>query len=463
MAFLAIGIAFVIAKGGVTIGVLLISMVVGLPVLIFLITDPTFGFYLILILSFFISFIQRISNGAIPIIVLEVLLLLVILGLVLNQIRTRNASSINWKYLKHPITIYLLLWTLYVHLQFFNPNANSLIGKLIAIRYAWYNLFGFLLALTIFKDIRHIKIFFQIFLFVSFLAALYGLSQKYIGLLPFEHDWFYSSPVRLLHGLIWGQLRAWSFLNDPANFGLLMAFSSLLCLIFAIGPSTTKEKIILGIGGLVMLVAMVSSGTRTAFVMVPIGFGVFGLLTINKIKTALISSLVVVVLLGIYFGPFYSAPINRVRSAFQGNDDPSMNVRSINKKRIQPYILTHPIGGGANTTGEVGKLHNPSHPLAGFPPDSGYLRVALEMGFIGFILTLMLYYKTISISINRYFETTNYRLRTIYLAIISSLIALCTAELTQLATTIRPFDFIVFSYFAMIVRLENVDKEKELK
>jgi hypothetical protein len=444
-----------VAKVGINAGVALVGMIIGFPIIPLLITNTRFGFYSVLVLSLFISLIQRISNGLISVFLVEIMLWLVLAGFILRQMRTRGASKTNWKYYKDPLTIALIIWTIYIHLQFFNPNSTGFVGKLIAIRLSWYNLIGFILALSVFEDIRQIKFFFKLILGIALLAAIYGLTQKYVGLLPFENEWLYSSPVRMQLFIIWGQLRAWSILNDPANFGLLMAFCGLLCFVLMTGPYSLNRKILLGVSGVIMLVAMVSSGTRTAFVMVTVGFGIFGMLTINNFKTVIVTISILIVFLIIYFGPFYSAPILRVRTAFQGNEDASMNVRSENKKRIKPYMLSHPIGGGPNTTGEIGKIQAPGHTLAGFPPDSGYLRIALEMGYIGLIIVLWLYYRASSKGLTQYFRTNDPEKRIIYLAIISSFLSLCTADITQLATSVKPFDFVLFSYFAMLIKLEN--------
>lgn len=451
--------SFAMSKVGVEIGILIIAIIIGIPVFILLITNLKVGFYLILICSFFIAYLQRISNGLVDVIILELMMYLVFTGLIIKEIRTHSNSRQNSNYLKNPIIGSLILWTVYIHLQLFNPNSSSIIGKLIAIRFSWYNLLGFIIALQVFDSLHEIKIFLKIILGLALLAAFYGISQKYIGLTPYDYEWLFSSPERMSLGVIWGQVRAWSFMNDPANFGLLMAFSGILCLTLTLGPYSISRKIILGVSGLLMFIAMVASGTRTAFVMVTAGFGIFAVLTLNSLRTIFFSLFIFLVFLAIYFGPFYSAPVQRIRSAFKGNEDASMNVRSENKKRIQPYIYSHPIGGGPGTTGEVGKKLAQGHPLSGFPPDSGSLKIALETGYIGLMILFWLYYKVSSQGTKFYFNAKNQEIKIFYAAILSSFIALCTADLTQLATSMRPFDFFIFSYFAAIIKLDQFDKE----
>jgi putative inorganic carbon (HCO3(-)) transporter len=459
LSILSVGIAFVIAKLGMIMGILLTLLIVGIPFLVLLLTDVKFGFFSILVLSYFISFIIRMTNGAVPVLVLEILMLIVFAGLIIRQIRQRSSSESSLPYLKHPITIALILWTIFAHIQLLNPASSSILGKLIAIRMAWYNLLGFVIALQVFDNLATVKFFFKAVLGLSMLAAFYGLSQKYIGLLPYDHAWLFSDPEHVQLAVIGGQVRTWAFMNDPANFGLVMAFVGTMCFIFMLGPYSTQRRIILCICGLLMFLAMVSSGTRTAFVMVIMAFGVFGLLTVNNIKTILFSISAFMIFLGIYFGPFYSPPVQRIRSAFQGNDDPSMNVRSINKARIQPYIWSHPIGGGPATTGDEGVKNAPGHPLAGFPPDSGYLKVGLELGFIGLLILLWQHFIASSKAIRYYFSANNREIKNMYVVLVCTFIAMCAANLTQLTSAMRPFDFFTFAYYAILIKLPEFDKK----
>lgn len=449
LTILSIILAFITVKFGLSVGILSIGVIIGISVISLMIANTEFGFFLVLILSFFINYINRWTDGQVPFATLEIMMLFVFFGLLLKG----SDKNVIAKSIKNPVAIALLIWILYNHLQLLNPNSSNFIGKIIAIRQALYSLLGFIIALSVFDSIRSIKKFFKLTLSISLLAAIFGITQKYIGLLPFEREWLFADPGRVRLFVIWGEIRVWSFLNDPTNFGLLMASSGMICIILMTGHYKLYKKVLLGTAGLSMFLAMVASGTRTAFVVVIVGFGIFGLVNIKNVRTQIISLVFFITLIGVYFGPFYSSPIVRIRTAFQGGDDPSMNVRLINKERIRPYLWSHPIGGGPNTTGESS---DNSHPLWGFPPDSGYLKIALELGYIGLILNLWLYYKSSSQLASQYFKTVDWEKRTIQVAILSSMIALSTAELTQITITQRPFDFFFIAYFAMIIKLEFI-------
>ncbi len=83
---------------------------------------------------------------------------------------------------------------------------------------------------------------------------------------------------------------------------------------------------------------------------------------------------------------------------------------------IRPYMLSHPFGGGLATTGNLGKIMNPGHYLAGFQTDSGYVQLALETGWIGLAITCILFFLVLKGGVNAYFHSSDEELRPIYAA-----------------------------------------------
>ena len=53
-----------------------------------------------------------------------------------------------------------------------------------------------------------------------------------------------------------------------------------------------------------------------------------------------------------------------------------MRVRLENQRIIQPYIHSHPIGGGLGSTGIWGERFTPDSMLSSFAHDSGFVRIA---------------------------------------------------------------------------------------
>ena len=139
-----------------------------------------------------------------------------------------------------------------------------------------------------------------------------------------------------------------------------------------------------------MTLGMFYSGTRTTTVILPAGMALYLFMTIRSKTTIITLFASVLIALFVLYVPVDNPVLNRVRSTFN-SQDASLNVRDVNRHYIQPYIYAHPIGGGIATTGTEGLTYNPNHLLAGFPPDSGLLKAALEMGWIGLALTMFFY------------------------------------------------------------------------
>ncbi|NJK83312.1 MAG: hypothetical protein HC912_05325 [Saprospiraceae bacterium] len=84
--------------------------------------------------------------------------------------------------------------------------------------------------------------------------------------------------------------------------------------------------------------------------------------------------------------------IFRLQSAFSPQDDSSMQLRLRNQAYIQPFIQSHPFGTGLGSVGIWGKRFNTNSWLAGFAPDSAYVRVAVECGWVGLIIYLSMFF-----------------------------------------------------------------------
>ena len=214
-------------------------------------------------------------------------------------------------------------------------------------------------------------------------------------------------------------------------------------------------------GTVIMLLGMAYSGTRTANAMVVAGFGIFILLTIDRRTTRIFAVVSTVSLLIILYGPFYNPTIERFRSTFVGSEDESYKVRDIERMFIQPYMHSHPFGGGMGTTGARGYAHNAGHPLAGYNTDSGYLKKALEAGWIGLILICVLYFAVLRAGIRGYFGTHDPKIKLIYGASVSFVFAFYIADYAQDAIGQITDIVVYYPIMAIILKLKYFDRSTE--
>jgi O-antigen ligase len=153
-----------------------------------------------------------------------------------------------------------------------------------------------------------------------------------------------------------------------------------------------------------------------------------------------------------------------MRSTFKGSEDASMNVRDQKRIRLQPYARTHPIGGGINTAGNLGRRYEPGHPMAGpFDTDSGFLRVALERGWIGLLLILGLYGTAMCYGAYNYYRVTDAKIKSFYAAYMAAFMAISVAHFAQDATDQKPIVIIIMSSFAFIVHMIKFEKTESTK
>jgi putative inorganic carbon (hco3(-)) transporter len=449
--------AFLIANNGVMMGVLLTAIFIGIPILVKTVADVQFGLYVLVWYSYFLFLIGRLLLPVrLPMgLGMEVLEIALLVGVLVAEFKR---EKIDWTHFQNPITYIFLVLEVYNVLQFFNPNAVSLAGWLISTRGIVFDLVSYFVIIKIFTSLDIIKKFTKLWLFFALLAALYGFYQEIFGYQDFEWRDINSTPGTIYLIQNWGILRKFSFLSDVAAFGILMAICGIFCSVLALGPYHWSIRVVLIVSALLMFVAMSFSGTRTATAIVPVGFMMYAIMNINKKSTLIMVLIFAMGFIVILYGPFYGGVITRIRTTFQPSTDASMNVREYNRKRIQPYIHTHPIGGGVNTTDSEGEALSPGHPLAGFATDSGYLKTALTIGWVGLIIQMSLYFMIIATGIKNFYRARDSEIRALYAAYICLFFALLIANYAQSAMGQKPIGLIVFSIYAIMPNMIKFDK-----
>lgn len=457
LALASLGIAFSIARINILISPVIVFFVIGSAATIIIFSDYRWGFYGGLVLTSIMFYFERIFPFTFPYgVVCELLFVLGFVSLLFDP------KQRQWReYLTHPISIGYLLIFGYQLFQIFNPNAVSLAGWLLSLRALVFPLI-MITGLALAGNLSGIKMLVKIWLMIATAAAIYGIYQEIFGLTGFEMNWVTADPLRFGLYFILGHMRKFSFLSDPSSFGVFMAYSALaaFCLLFS--PLSKERKLILGICMVLMIVSMLYSGTRTAFAMLVVGIVFFILISIRKKATFVVAFLLVMVVSLIMVGPFSGRYINRLRSAFKPSEDASMEVRDVKRILWQPYILSHPIGGGLNTTGSTGVKYSAGHPLAGgWDADSGYLKVALEQGWIGLSILMVFFSMVMVKGINNYFNLTNPMMQSFNLAFLVPLFAVSVGNFTQNAIYYKPLFIFVIVTYSVFIRIGNLKYKSE--
>lgn len=449
--FCALGISYIFATQGLVTAIVIAGLIIGTPMALGSMFDLKFGVILITVIAYFVLGIKRYAEQVPLGLAMDALTAIMLLGLFVKQVKERD-----WSFAKNPISKVVLVWMFYSIAMIANPEAPSRIAYIYVIRsmaglMAMYFIISY--AITTFRFVKYLT---NTLVIVLFLAAIYGLKQQFIGFSDYETWWVVSDPLRYDLYFIWGRMRIFSFMSDPSIFGILMACGAMFCFVLAMGPYSLLRRIFLGFCSLCMLGAMVFAGTRTAYVLLPVGFFFFSFLTMRK-------DVLMICGLGVLLGAAYilknpqNPTVYRIYSAFFPGKDESYQVREENQKFIQPYIQSHPIGGGLGSTGVWGARFSPHHFLAKFPPDSGYVMIAVEMGWLGLLVYCCMLYIAFREGVKRYFRARSDIIKNYYSAYLILLIGMTIANFAQLVFMQTPGNLTFFIILAVLARLIEVE------
>ena len=449
--FIALGIS----KFGILFGALFIVTVISIPCVYAIVVYPKFGIIFLLIMAYMLFMLWRLGiNGPVGII-MDVLQVLLIIGVIRRQRKERN-----WAMLKGPISTMIIVWIIYNVLEVANPSAEARQAWLYTIRTVAVVMLSYFVFLYNIRTIKFVRLIFIVWLFMSTFAAIYGLKQEYIGFSDLEDAYLHSDPA--IAGLLFiaGHWRKFSIFSDPVAFAYNMTMSTIFCIAIIAGKFSRGKKIICGILIFLFQLSSLYSGTRGANVLIPAALLLFAILNYNPavLKATIVAAIFLVLLINV---PTSNKNILRFQTAFRPNNDPSYLLRKANQKRIQPYIWTHPMGGGLGATGTWGQRFAPNSFLANFPPDSGYIRVAVELGWIGLTIFCLLMFTALKTGINNYYTIKDPELKTYCLAMTLIIFAYNIANFPQEALVQFPSNVYFSLEMAMLTVLLRLDKEKQ--
>lgn len=444
--------SFLIYKQGVAGGILLLLMMIGLPAVYGIVRFPKFGILVIFIAAYLVMWIYGMISS-IPLgTVMDGIQALLILGFFIAQ-----KQRPDWSLFKQPIGIIILIWVAYNILQVVNPSAASRLAWVYTIRsVALVALMYFIFSYNI-RTLRFVKLLLKIWLLLAVFAALYAFKQEYIGFTSWEERALQNPEVRSLL-FINGHWRKFSIFSDPVAFAYNMVSATLFCISMLFSNLSKLKKAMLLTMAILFFLAMLLSGTRGAYVLVPAGLILLAILKLNKsmVFFSLGAGLIMATLI---FMPSSSPSIQRFQSAFRPSEDASFNVRAVNQAKIQPFIQSHPFGGGLGSTGTWGQRFSPNSELANFPPDSGYVRVAVETGSVGLLLICTLMVVILITGINNSFRINDPELRSYCTAMTVIIFAYAVGNYPQEAIVQFPSNIYFYFFAAILVVMKRLDRD----
>jgi len=445
-----------IATQGIPFLLITFFVIVGLPAAYAVVAYPKLGIMIMLTLAYSISFFSsRLLGVDFPMgTLMDGVLMLMIFGFFLKQ---KYAND--WAPFRNGISTVLLAWLFYNLLEVINPAASSRLAWVYTVRTIAVITLSYFIFVYHIRDVGFIRKLMKLWIFFSLLGALYAYKQQYLGFAGFEEAWLASDPKFTSLYFIAGEWRKFSIYTDPMTFSYNMVAAAILCFCLASGPIRTWKKATLYFLSIIFIIAMLFSGTRSAYVLIPVAFLFYSILKFDR-RILMLWMIVVPAFILALIMPAYNHTIYRFQTAFKPSQDASFNLRKENQKKIQPFIQSHPIGGGLGATGVWGQRFSPNSFLANFPPDSGYVRVAVELGWVGLLLFCTLMFVILKNGINNYFRIRDPELRTYCLASVVIIFALNIGNYPQEALVQYPLNVYFYLAVAIISVTPRLDKLK---
>lgn len=444
----------IVGKADFEISVILFGAIIGIPVIASILIDMRFGVFFIVIFSYFLIMFKRIVDVPFGVF-LDSGILLMFIALLFRKMGHKN----DWSFAKNPISMMILLWISYNLLQVINPSAASREAWMYTVRGMAGTIVFYYIILYTLDSYRYLIRLFKLIFGLCLLAGVYSIFQEYVGLAPWEERWLMADIERYKLIFQGGRIRKFSFLSDPTTFGIMMAYMFVMAYTMLFGPYKTKYKIILGFSCLVFMMGAFWSGTRTAYLVIPAGLVFVTLAAMMKGNRRLVGVTSVVFLMGALAtqAPTTNSTLYRVQTAFKPTQDASYQVRLETQGRIKSIVQRHPFGGGLGSCGAWGKRFSPHTVFADIEPDSGYVRVAVELGWIGLIIYNLLLFVGIWTAVRNLVRTRDPVIVNLYMAMSGLLFSLIVANYGQEAIILVPNSIVFYAILAMVVRLKDFD------
>ena len=254
--------------------------------------------------------------------------------------------------LKNDLVYLSLVWFAYIVMEIFNPEAVSFDAWMASMRgEALYMVLVIPLVYLVYDKPKNLDTFMTVWGILTLIAAVKGFQQAYLHPDPFEQKWLDAGAYKT--HILWGKLRVFSFFTDASQFGASQGQSGVLGILMFINAKGFKKKLFWLTVGIAGLYSMMISGTRSAIAVPAAGFFLYIILRKN-LTVIIIGTILMLGIVGFFkFTTIGNTnyQIQRMRTAFNPQNDASMNVRLINQRSFANYLKTRPIGG------EIGRAH----------------------------------------------------------------------------------------------------------
>lgn len=352
--------------------------------LVIILNNPKWGFFLLFISNYYVSGLSRYVQALPPGITMDIFFILLISLIILNQFNPN--SWVRFKNCMNPITMLALIWALYLIFEIFNTNNVSTLAWFTSVRgLGLYFILTAIVASVLMRRYDDLKKLILIWAILCLSAVFKAFMQRYIGFDYAESRWL-AEGGRATH-IIYSGIRYFSFFTDAANFGTGIAFSGVVFAIIAFFINSKKLRVFYFFTALACFYGMLLSGTRGSIAVPFVGLSLFVVLSKNikfAVPTATFVIVAFVFLKFTYIG-HGNQYIRRMRSVFN-TEDASFVLRLENQAKLKVYMVDKPFGAGVGMSRGKVYTYRPNPFLSQIATDSWYVLIWVETGIVGLLL-----------------------------------------------------------------------------
>lgn len=448
--------SWVVSHFGLVGGMALIVLPFIVIYLNLLFQNPVLGLYTAVSLGFIILGVHRYMSIPLIGVSTDSILTLTFLALIFKNFHDR----VDWKPARKDVALLAAIWFGYGLMSAANPEVKSMAVWMASFR--GNSLYMFLivtLTLLLINTKKRINYFFYLWAIFSILASMKGIMQQTIGVDKWEKAWL-DAGANATH-VLFGKLRVFSFLSDAGQFGANQAYTGVVFIILSMVQKDRKVKIFFLITGILGLYGMLISGTRGA-ISVPLA-GAMLFFILRKNTSVLVAGVFLLVAVFVFFK--YTTigqdnqQIRRMRTAFDPND-PSLQVRLANQKKLSVYLASRPFGGGLGHAGTKAMKSLPNTFLASVATDSWYVMIWAEQGVVGLTLHLfILFYIILKSSYLIMFKIRDPIVKTTMSALTAGMFGVMVASYGNAVLGSLPTGVLIYISMALMLNAEVFDKE----
>ncbi len=445
--------ALLISNLGIAGGLALIFLPFVAAYLYYFFSYPIVGYYTAIVFAFILLGAARYLRGVQVGLAMDGILVLTFIALIFNKF----TEKVDWKPANKDITWLSVIWFFYSLFEVVNPEARSLAAWFSGRGISMYMLMLVPLTLLFIDSNRKLDVVLYIWGIFTILGTLKGIGQLNLGVDRFEKMWLDDGNAQT--HILFGKLRAFSFMSDAGQFGGNQAYSGVVAIIISIIQKNWRKKLFFIVVGIFGIYGMVISGTRGAISIPLAGFLAFFVL--RKNVGVMIFGFVLLLVVFIFFK--YTSigqgndQIRRMRTAFDPNDA-SLQVRLENQKKLRVYLASRPFGGGIGLGGVKAQKYLPNAFLSSIATDSWYVLIWVEQGIVGLMLHLfILFYILIKSSLNVMFRIRDPDLRIKMAALTAGMFGVMVASYGNAVLGQMPTSILIYVSMALMLNSEKFD------